>query len=231
MNFVIDIILLAIFAFVVVAAAKKGFAKSLLEVFAVFLAFALAYAMSASVTQTVYDNIVEKAVVSSVEKQLDGQELDAVGTAQGVKDILKSIPEPIVRLSESFGVDIDKIAESIDINSLGKNITVEKLVEKVAKPVIIPILTLFVFTALSIVLLIILRIIAGLVAKVFKLPLISSVNALLGAILGAVKGVAIVIIACLIVKALFGGTDGALGEMVDNSVIVREVSNALLSLK
>ena len=231
MSYIIDIILLAVFILIVILAAKKGFAKTLLDFLAIVLAVVLAYSIAPMVSEAVYDNIVKDKIVDSVEKQLDGKQLDAVGTAESVKNIINELPEPVVRISSSLGIDVKKLSEKIDLNEISNNLTVESLTEKVAKPIVMPALSLLSFALLAVVLMIILRLVAGVLSKLFKLPLVGTVNTVLGGVIGALKGVITVVIACMVLKSIFGGADNAFGQMVDNSVVIKEISNMLISLK
>ena len=231
MSYIIDIVLLAVFILIVVLAAKKGFAKTLLDFVAMILAVVLAYSFAPMVSEFVYDNIVKDKIIESVEKQLDGKELDAVGTAESVKNIINELPEPVVRISNSLGIDVEKISNKIDLDKISQDVTVEGLTEKVAKPIILPALNLLSFALLAVLLMIILKFIASLLSKVFKLPLVGAVNTTLGGVFGALKGAIIVAIAVVTLKSLFGGMDNTIGQMVDSSIAVKEISNLLISLK
>ena len=105
MSFVLDVILVVIFAAFVFAAVKKGFMLSLLELVAVIAALALSYQFSPVVAQAAYDGVVEESLIETVEGQID-ENFNLSSTTKQAEVILDAMPEFMVSFASSVGVEL-----------------------------------------------------------------------------------------------------------------------------
>lgn len=219
MSLVLDVILVVIFAAFVLTAAKKGFVKTLLELVASILAIVLAYQFSPLVAQGAYDAVVKENLITTIEEQID-EKFDTSTATKKAEVTLDAIPEFMVSLASSAGVDFNHIKSKIASEKFSSANIATELVEKVAEPIVIGALTILSFMILAIVLLFALKFLANLISKLFNAPIIGTANKLLGAVLGACKGVVVLIFLCTVLNFIFAGGEGELANAVNNSVVV-----------
>ena len=132
MTIILDIILIAIFAAFVLFAAKKGFVKTLLELVATILALVLAYQLSPVIAQGAYDGFVKDSMITSIEEKID-ENFNVSTTAKKAEVTLEALPEFVVSLASTAGVEIDEIKSKISSEKFSSQNLATELVEKVAQ--------------------------------------------------------------------------------------------------
>lgn len=219
MSLALDIVLIAVFAAIVFAAAKKGFVKSLLELAAFFLAMFLAFQFSSVIAEKAYDSFLRERLVTAIEEQAENG-LDLTETQNKVSATIDAMPEFLAELAKNIGVDTEKLSAEISSEKFtGENLAAQ-LEEKIARPVLTSALTAICFIALAVILSVLLRWLAGVISKLFKLPVVGTANKLLGAALGIIKGVLVIVLFCTVLELLFAGGDGELAEAVNGSRVI-----------
>lgn len=218
---VLDFVLLFIFILFVIIGAKKGFAKSLLEVAAVILALVLAYCLSTPIATGIYDTFIEKNVVSSIQEEIKDGNISVQETLNEFDEKVAEIPDFVLSLAKTVGINLDTVREGVKNFASSTSDNVPSLVEKIIEPAVVTVISAIAFLVLAVVLVIVLRIIAGLLSKVFELPVVGKVNTALGGVLGAVKGLLIVVLISAVAVALFSGSDGTMGEIVNDTFIIK----------
>ena len=224
MSIVLDVILVVIFAAFVLVAAKKGFVKTLLELVAVAAALVLAYQFSPVVAQGAYDGFVKESMITSIEEQIN-ENFDTSTAAKKAEVTLEALPDFMVSLASSAGVEINDIKAKIASEKFSSKNVATELVEKVAEPIVIGALTIVFFMILAIVLIFALKFVAHLVSKLFDVPLIGTANKILGGALGACKGVIVLLFLCTILDFLFAKGDGELSVAVNDSFVIGLLDN------
>ncbi len=224
MTLVLDIILVVIFAAFVLTAAKKGFVKTLLELVASILALVLAYQFSPVVAQSVYDGFLRENMITSVEEQLD-ESLNVSTAAKKAEVTLEALPDFVVSLASSAGVEIGDIKSKISSEKFSSENIATELVDKVAQPIVVGALTIVAFMLLAIILLFALKFLAHIISKLFDVPLIGTTNKLLGALLGACKGIIVVVFLCTVLEFVFANGDGEMTVAVKESFVINLLDN------
>lgn len=224
MSIALDIILIVIFAAFVLTAAKKGFVKTLLELVAVAAALVLAYQFSPVVAQGAYDGFVKESMITSIEEQID-ENFNTSTAAKKAEVTLEALPDFMVSLASSAGVEINDIKAKIASEKFSSQNIATELVEKVAEPIVIGAMTIVIFMILAIILIFALKVVAHLISKLFDVPLIGTANKILGGALGACKGVIVIIFICTILDFLFAKGDGELSVAVNDSFVIGLLDN------
>lgn len=224
MSIVLDVILVVIFAAFVLTAAKKGFVKTLLELVAVAAALILSYQLSPVVAQGAYDGFVKESMVTSIEEQID-ENFNTSTAAKKAEVTLDALPDFMVSLASSAGVEINDIKAKIASEKFSSQNIATELVEKVAQPIVIGAMTIVIFMILAIILIFALKFVAHLVSKLFDVPLIGTANKILGGALGACKGVIVLLFLCTILDFLFAKGDGELSVAVNDSFVIGLLDN------
>ena len=231
MTYIVDIIIVAIFALIIIISAVKGFFKSFIDFAGSMIAVLLARIFSERCAKAVFDSVI----APGAEKLL-GQNLGEVGTVdytQQIENALNSLPEGLDGILQIMGIDsqtiMDKASSGIDLN--GENL-VESLMNTIVIPVGTAVLQFILFVIFAVVLIIAIRIFAKLFDKIFKkLPVIKGLNKSLGAVFGILRGLIIVVVVSMLISVVVSFTDNEmLITCVENSIIVNAVSGAVSSL-
>ncbi|MBQ7838839.1 MAG: CvpA family protein [Clostridia bacterium] len=190
--FIIDIILIVVFAGCIIDGRKKGFVKMILSVAAAVIALFIAKEYAEPVANWINESFVHGRIVESISRAIS----DSVGS--GAAAIANALPGYIVRAAEAIGLSAKEITAD-----LGSNVTSVQAAEQICTAVegafIVPAIKIVSFFIIFAIGSAVLNFAASFINGIFKLPLIKSVNKLLGAILGGVKG----LIAVLIIGLVF----------------------------
>ena len=197
MDFIVDFLIVAVFALCIFVGVKNGLIRSIIGLVVVAAAAALAVWLSEPVASGIYDLFIKKSLETAVAAQLPGMS-SAQLTSQNVQEVISSLPAAIVKAAQSMGVDIAAISEkagSVDLSA--SNIAAEIC----DKPIAVAVLKVLSFAVIFFVCDFFLQIAAKAVCKLFELPVIRSVNRTLGGVFGALKGVFVAVFACLLLDA------------------------------
>lgn len=198
MDFIVDFLIVAVFALCIFVGVKNGLIRSIIGLVVVAAAAALAVWLSEPVASGIYDLFIKKSLETAVAAQLPDMSSVKL-TSQNVQEVISSLPAAIVKAAQSMGVDIAAISEkagSVDLSA--SNIAAE-ICDSVAKPIAVAVLKVLSFAVIFFVCDFFLQIATKAVCKLFELPVIrSSVNRTLGGVFGALKGVFVAVFACLL---------------------------------
>lgn len=235
MSIILDIIFLAIILLCVIFSAKKGFAKSIIEVAGFVGAVILAITVSGPLAEITYDKVVEPSVIRVAEEA-------SVAADQNIEDnisllsdkIWESLPDFVKNNSKD--IDQNNFLDNVNIDT-GDTVTgvAQKVSQTVAKPVVTKMLSALYAVIILIVLLILVKLLVKLINPLFKLSVIGKLNRSLGGVLGFLKGVLLSVIFCAAVSLIVSFTkEGFLcftREAVEESFIVGKIISILPFLK
>ena len=193
MDFIVDFLIVAVFALCIFVGVKNGLIRSIIGLVVVAAAAALAVWLSEPVASGIYDLFIKKSLETAVAAQLPDMS-SAQLTSQNVQEVISSLPAAIVKAAQSMG----EKAGSVDLSA--SNIAAE-ICDSVAKPIAVAVLKVLSFAVIFFVCDFFLQIAAKAVCKLFELPVIRSVNRTLGGVFGALKGVFVAVFACLLLDA------------------------------
>lgn len=222
MAHIIDIILIAGFFFAIILAAKKGFAKIVMDIGATVLSFIAAYALSRPAAELVYEKVIKGMIENSLEEKL--KEIPAADALSQARALAGSIPQGLVSLGDKMGFNVGTLIENINKADISLGNISASVTDSVFKPIVLTVATAVCGLIIFILASIIFGIAAKLINKIFKLPLVKSVNRALGGVLGIVEGVIFMFVACTLAYFIGGLTDGKLSEYIGNSVIIEAVN-------
>lgn len=225
--FIIDIILIVVFAGCIIDGRRKGFVKMVLSIVATVIALFVAKEYAEPVANWINDNLVHERIVDSIARAIS----DSVGS--GAAAIANALPDYIVRAAEAIGLTAQGITAD-----LGSNVTAVQAAEQICTAVegafIVPAIKIVSFFIIFAIGSAVLNFVASLINGIFKLPLIKNVNKLLGALLGGVKGIIAVAVIGLVfyfVSSIAPETQFA--AAVEDSAIVKtawEILNSFIKV-
>ncbi len=219
--FIIDGILILIFAVTVIDGRRKGFFKMAFALVATVLSVIIAYKYSASLAQWANEAFIHKAAVNTFSEAI------AVHLSNGTQAIIEAIPDYIIKAAEAGGVTVSSIISDIG-SSVDATQAAEQIYEGIYSVIVFPILLIIAFIVIYAVSSAILSFGIKFLNNMFKLPVLKGFNKLLGGALGAVKGfviVAILSMALVVFSPIISPEE--IGEAINSSIIpnfIEEIS-------
>ena len=195
MDFIVDAIIIAIIAVVIVRSSKKGFVSSLVDAFAMIIATIVSYMFTPEVSQFIYDSFIKNSVSKGFEKVLDDMNTNTA-VADKVDAMIASLPESAVNLADSLGIiNLNSIGAGIHMSGvIDDNQLITTVLNDFAYNVMITITKIVVFFILFVVATLVLRMVSNFLENINKIPLIGKLNSTLGGVLGVAKALIIILV-------------------------------------
>lgn len=204
MAYIFDVIIIALFVFLVVTAYKKGFVSSVIDTFALAISGVLSYKFFEPVAESAYNLFVRNLVETRFTRVLDSVS-SSMSVADKVSAMIDGLPNGAVKLAEMMGVNFSSLKQSVSGN-LSNDELINLAVDKIGHTIMINITEVVVFVLLFVVFVIVLRFLAGFFKKLNKIPLVGTLNAVLGGVIGVAKAIAIVFIVCTVFYFIAGAS-------------------------
>lgn len=193
-SLLIDIIVIAIFAVIVVSAYRKGFLRGVISVIGYIAAIFLAIVISEYMAKFIFDAFIRDNIIESINTQF-ASGIDQTNISLVVTGILASIPKFFANsITTHFGGE-QGIIDSIE-NAFGGNIDNVSTVitDEVLSPIITALVQTIVCVILFFIFITIVRLISGMFQGFYAIPIIGPINSLLGGVLGIIQAIIILLI-------------------------------------
>ena len=154
MDYILDLIFIAIVALCIFLAVKKGFVRSLVEVVGYLLAVVIAFSVSSFVADYVYNQVIETKLVETISTAVE----------QNSNDVIDKMPDYLVAILDKTNVDLDKLLSSDNLDSQKIANQVSEVVEPLAVNIVRTIASIIIF----IILIIVVSILARFLNSLFK---------------------------------------------------------------
>ncbi len=209
MNFVIDILLLAVIIFSVVLGIRKGFFRSAADCLKMIAAAIFASLIASPISKWIFDVFVLEGFSEKV-----GESTQGLQNAEAVTAYFDTIPEFLQGFLMARGITSSSVANSLE-NSAD---AVAQSIVDVLSPVFISIISFFVFILLFIIFVILLSIVVRIVSGIVSLPILSQIDSVLGGVFGILFAMVLVwiILGALNFMAALGGSD--ISTWLENSL-------------
>lgn len=183
---------------------------------------------SAIASEFIYSSFLRVKITEKVSNAVNGFS-DSISLSEKFDAMISSLPEWMLRISESNGLDLGTVSAGISKSDVSEEVLVESFTDGVVYPVVTDVIKVVLFVAFFVLLIVLLFKASKLLSKVIKkLPVIGKANTFFGMILGVVKSVAIVFIICMVlntVSYLFEIEE--LKLMLSDSIIFNNINNIL----
>ena len=221
MNFIVDAIIIAIIAIVIVRSSKNGFVSSLIDTFAMIIATIVSYMFTPEVSQFVYDSFIKNSVSKGFEKVLDDMNTNAA-VADKVDAMIASLPEGAVNLADRLGIiNLNAIGAGIHMPGvIDNNQLITTVLNDFAYNVMITITKVVVFFILFVLATLVLRMVSNFLENINKIPLIGKLNSTLGGVLGVAKALIIILVVCTVMYFIVSSSDNVdlVGAISDSKI-------------
>ncbi|MGN1315683.1 MAG: CvpA family protein [Acutalibacteraceae bacterium] len=220
MAYIFDIIIIALFVFLVVKAYKAGFVSTVIDTFALAISAILSYKFFEPVAESAYNLFVRDLVETRFTRVLDSVS-SSLSVADKVSAMIDGLPNGAVKFAQVLGINFKELVNSV---SASGNVSDDELislaVDKIGHTIMINVVEVVTFVLLFVVIVLVLRFLAGFFKNLNKIPLVGTLNAVLGGVIGVAKAVAIVFIVCTVFYFIAGMSGAApVIEAINNSKI------------
>jgi len=223
MNILIDVILAAVAALIIIVSWRRGFVKSVIGLVCDVVAAVVAYAL----TPTVAGFLCNSIFLDKISSGIDATVRSAATTPAGadVSSFLSKIPETLQGTLDKYNVGDDALRGFVSgLSDTGEG-AVKKVSEFIAKPTSWILSNAIAFIGIFIVALILLRLVSKLIILLFKAPIIKTADRTAGLVLGILNALFVVWVLSLVISAGVGALGsyipGWFGETVENSIILK----------
>ena len=223
MDYIVDILLAVLSVIIVVLSAKKGFAKSVLNICANVAAYAVAYFLSKPIAVYIFDNFISGSITRSLV-----DDLNQIGAEEGlaqVTEAVASLPDWVGSLCGKIGLDISSLTQSaVEANVSAQSIA-QSITESIVRPAALLLLgavSALILFALS---LFILRFVVKALDKLFKIPVVGTVNSALGAALGFVKAAVFLLVTSTVLYLAQGLISGSFAQAIEASRVLELIDS------
>ena len=197
MALIVDIVIIAIVAFIVWRSAVHGFVCTVIEMLGYILAAVLSITLSGMAADVLYTNTIRPMVITSVEEQIYSA---GVNTEEQIDALFEELPSFVTGITKLFGAKDEVISNiSRSISSQTSDLPA-KIADTVIQPVVVNTVKMLLSTVIFIVLFAVVKFLAKHINKFFRIPILSSVNSLLGGIIGLAKAFVIVGLVVFIIR-------------------------------
>ncbi|MBO4322823.1 MAG: CvpA family protein [Clostridia bacterium] len=229
MNFILDLVLILLFALIVFVYIKRGFLRSVIRVIEIAAAGVAAYFFGGKVADLYAKSAIAQSISGSVKTGLE-KLLTNNGTAEkpvfDLSSLFSSMPEKFRNMIEVSGISEESLSESFGGLKEATAIDLSSLADKIAGPLTNTVCKVLGYVTVFVVALIIFMILGWLICQVVELPGLKKLDGTLGGILGVFIGTVYVGVICLIIgllveKQLLGDYNSSVKTLAENSFLLR----------
>ena len=225
MNFLFDIIIIAIIVFTVYRSASRGFVKSVMSILSLVVAFVAAYIFTDALAEIYNESFIFDAFAGKVSDLLTPV-IQKTGEIFDLETLFSDVPEVFSDLLQRFGVEMSSLKETFGTYSSAGAQTVTDMSETIAAPVAFAFSKALAFASVFIGALIAMALVTFLVDLVFKLPGLKKANKFFGFLLGALLGLLYAYlfseVAVVLIKAGIAYYPNLFNQsIIDNSILLK----------
>lgn len=230
MSYIVDIIIIAVFALMVFISYKKGFFKSLFDLIGTLIAIITARIFSESLAVQGFEMFIKEPAKATLTRTLG-----TVGTTDygaQVEEAIASIPDSLSGVMELIGIDKQALLEQVSSSQLAQGNLVDNIMANIVTPVGTAVIQFVLFVIFAVVFTILLKIVVKLLDFIIKkLPAVKQLNSGLGILIGVLRGFLSVIILSMVLGLVvsFIGNETVI-DAVNNSTIVSAVQGLISSI-
>lgn len=200
MNWLVDIILVAVFVLTVAVCAKRGFVKSIWWLLRAVLSLGAALLFGRYFGEWIMDRFMFEKFTNVVYSSLNGIVNETNGSFD-LSELFSSAPESFMSLLERFGADTEALSEKFAGSANASTIDMNNLAADIAEPVARVVSQALGHVAVFLAVFLVITIIGWVVRLIAELPVLRNVNHLLGGLFGVVCGFIYLWVICTAISA------------------------------
>lgn len=188
---VLDVVTILMLVFFIIIGAKRGFVRSVIGFLGMVISLFVSFYLSSFLSNLIYDHFIKQQVINQIDISI------ASGNVS-YDTIASALPENLYNSFSYYGITPDKINHII--NSGKGNIALS--IANLISPIFITLIRMCVILTFFFILMPLFSGLASTVSGIFKLPVLSGIDASLGAVFGILKGYLAVTLIIFCVKTI-----------------------------
>ncbi len=185
MNFLLDLLLLAILAVTVIRYTSRGFVKSVIGAISLVVAFVAAFIFTPELSLWLETNVFAGRVTENVSETICGLAAKG-GEIFDLSRLFEDMPADFAALLERYGADTEALAASFGSMDAVAADAAERMARSIAGPVVAGLANVSAFILIFLASLLVLWLLGLLLGLIVKLPVLRTADKFLGFLLGTV---------------------------------------------
>ena len=229
MGTVIDIIIVAVSAVIIIRSARSGLIKSAMGLVKGIVSFIVAYAFTPKLADFIYKNFALRHIADGIRDTIASVSASGDGTYNLAK-MFSDMPDSVAQIIDRYHANAGELGEMCGGVTDGSMETVSDLADYIAQPVADLLSGAAAFLGLFLAAFIVLSLVTLLLDAVFHLPVLNSANRLFGLVFGVAAAALFAFLfssaAASIITGL-GSVDSKLfgAHVVESSIVIRFFSS------
>ena len=187
MSWILDVVVVAVFALTVLAGLRKGFIDSIIGFVGLLAALVVAFLASSAVADGVYTAFIEKPVQTAIVEKIEEATADtSASLQQNLQNAEEALPGFVKSLMEKNEVSLTTLTDKAEE---GMQNTAEQIAMSVTEKVVRPAMTLLIrciaFVVLFVALMFAASVLGKIIGKIIKHSPFKGPDKVLGGVLGA----------------------------------------------
>ncbi len=206
----VDILLIAVFAWTVYRAWKRGFVDAVAGLLSVIGAVGVSrmfgYVLRDILKQKIFEPLIGETVAEAIEKAIAGVGETAAEASDAVTAAITQALDGVLAYAEKIGIpwNVDSdLLSGVRLEGIGGE-AADTIVDGVAGPIAEALASWSAYLILFIIAYAVLRLLFRIVNVVMKLPLLHEVNSLFGCVCGVLLGAAYAFVAARLASVVLG---------------------------
>ena len=196
MSIYLDVGVVVILVIAMITGWRRGVARSIVRLVGGVVSLILPSLLASSLAPYVFDVLVRPSLTGKVEQALAASPTQDI--AQRLQELFDALPQFVSSSLGQYGITNEHMEQ---ILANGTQDTAKTLVDTVA-PVIIEPIRVVLMILLFLILMVAVGLLARAVGRIFRLPVLRQADSLLGLVIGLFSGVVVLLVACLVVRAV-----------------------------
>ena len=193
MNFLIDLIVVAIMAILMIGGYRRGLIHSVVELVGAAVSSIIASFGASLISAGVYEAFVKDHIINAIQEAMPKTNA-AANSAGYTADLLNTLPEYMKNSLDMLGISEKSISDEITSTEMN----IPAMLETMIRPVVMRVLTVIITIVLFALLATIIALATKSLTTVVDATGLSTTNKVLGAILGLIEALVIVMVMSLI---------------------------------
>lgn len=229
MSWILDVVVVVVFALTVLAGFKNGFIDSVIGFVGLLAALVVAFFASGAVANGVYTAFIEKPVQTAIVETIEEATADTGASLQeNLQKAEEALPGFVKSLMEKNEVSLTALADKAEtgVQNTGEQIATA-VTEKVVRPAMTLLIRCIAFIVLFVALMILCSFLGKILGKIIKHSPFKGPDKLLGGVLGAIKGFLWALLIVTIMQMIAGFTaDDALisKKSIEETAVVKTIA-------
>ena len=218
MNWLLDILLVAIIIGTVCFYWKRGFVKAILSFGRTLVSALVAWIFGPKVGNVIAKRVIGNKITQKVYDTMAAI-FDSAAESFNLSELFERAPENFIKILERFGGSVEELEAKYGSMTEATHETLFELAQSIADPITKLLSNVAGFLIIFLITFLLFFVFTGILSKIFELPVLKQINHLLGFLLGVLLAALYAVLFCVIGSYLLRLIGSASGKFVAEELI------------